>query len=419
MLVFISDLHLSDGTTGNTISSGAFKEFADSIQRILDKEDAKIKELQMVFLGDIFDLIRSEQWQNTSIRPWSEEEDKDKGQQSLKDWTGRVFSKIKENENNKACVGFLKSLKTKISEKIPVIFHYVIGNHDWLLNRYPEIRQEAAEFLGVNGNFSNTPFPEEMFFPEYHVFARHGDKFDWMNYDGKTRNSSSIGDAMVIDILTKFPKEVKSETEAKFHDPNLIERLKDIDNVRPLYTLPIWLDSVCRKSCSPRAIDFAKAAWNKLVDEFFKNPFVSSHDSWGPDKFDIFEAVFKIKPGWGLGSALKLSERLLPSDYQSFARKEAGLWKGETRYVVYGHTHDFQVSPIGTYDDGGKDIAEVYFNSGTWRKFMQKVVTFDGTTDFVGWQVMTSVIFYLEKGEKKERQGRPFEILNGVLGLKA
>ncbi len=155
-----------------------------------------------------------------------------------------------------------------------------------------------------------------------------------MNFDWVTRDASSIGDAMVIDILTKFPKAVEDETEKKFRDQSLINRLKDIDNVRPLKVLPVWLDSVCKKSCSPRAIDYAKAVWNRLVGEFFKNDFVKSHDSWGIDKFDNFEAVFKIKPGWGLGTALKVAESQMSSDYQVFARKESGLRKGDIRYVV-------------------------------------------------------------------------------------
>lgn len=412
MLVFVSDLHLCDGTLGDTVTSGVFKEFADSVKRIVEKDDSNIKELQVVFLGDIFDLIRSQQWEKTKIRPWSDEKGK-KGD-TLKDWTGKIFDEISKNENNVAGFECLKALKADLSKKISVTYHYVIGNHDWLLNRYPDIRLKAAEILGIDGDFLANPFPEEVSFPEYHVFGRHGDKFDWMNFDGKTRDASSIGDAIVIDLLAKFPKEVERVTETKFRDQAFIKRLKDIDNVRPLYMLPLWLDTVCRKSSSPRAIDYARNTWNTLVEKFFEIPFVKDHDSWGPDRFDIFQEVFSLKPGRGLETALKAAEQFSPSDYQCYAKKEPGLWHGETRYVVYGHTHDFQISPLGTYEDGETDITELYFNSGTWRKLMQKAVAPDGTMDFVGWQVMTSVFFYKED----ERKGRPFEVLNGILGLK-
>ena len=33
-------------------------------------KDAKARNLEIVLLGDIFDLIRSEQWIKTKVRPW-------------------------------------------------------------------------------------------------------------------------------------------------------------------------------------------------------------------------------------------------------------------------------------------------------------------------------------------------------------
>ncbi len=67
MLVFISDLHLTDGSSGETINSGAFKKFAYYLKDMADNSGAK--EVEVVLLGDIFDVIRSEQWLKSQIRP--------------------------------------------------------------------------------------------------------------------------------------------------------------------------------------------------------------------------------------------------------------------------------------------------------------------------------------------------------------
>ena len=68
MLVFLSDIHWTDGTSGETIHSGAFRGFVQDLSRMA--KDARAKDLEVVLLGDILDLIRSEQWIKTEVRPW-------------------------------------------------------------------------------------------------------------------------------------------------------------------------------------------------------------------------------------------------------------------------------------------------------------------------------------------------------------
>ena len=65
MLVFLSDIHFTDGSSGETIHSGAFRGFVQDLSRMA--RDAKARDLEIVLLGDIFDLIRSEQY-NQGVR---------------------------------------------------------------------------------------------------------------------------------------------------------------------------------------------------------------------------------------------------------------------------------------------------------------------------------------------------------------
>jgi UDP-2,3-diacylglucosamine pyrophosphatase LpxH len=82
MLVFISDLHFRDKKS-RSIPPIALERFLKyDLNTLID--DAKAEELILVFLGDIFDLNRSETWFKDArgLRPWSNYQDllgKDRG----------------------------------------------------------------------------------------------------------------------------------------------------------------------------------------------------------------------------------------------------------------------------------------------------------------------------------------------------
>ena len=71
MLVFLSDIHLTDGSSGETINAGAFDLFADQVAALARKRQAT--EVRVVLLGDGLDVIRSVRWLGTyvAVRPWS------------------------------------------------------------------------------------------------------------------------------------------------------------------------------------------------------------------------------------------------------------------------------------------------------------------------------------------------------------
>ena len=77
MLVFVSDLHFVDGTAGeHNLPSLAFEYFFDDLAAIANKPSNDIKEIKLVFLGDIFDLLRTEKWFDypADERPWGNNE---------------------------------------------------------------------------------------------------------------------------------------------------------------------------------------------------------------------------------------------------------------------------------------------------------------------------------------------------------
>jgi hypothetical protein len=69
MLVIISDLHLTDGTSGETIRTGAFRAFRARLRDLAydaswREEDryVPLEQVELVLLGDILDVIRSTRW---------------------------------------------------------------------------------------------------------------------------------------------------------------------------------------------------------------------------------------------------------------------------------------------------------------------------------------------------------------------
>ncbi len=71
MLVFLSDVHLTDGSSGATIKATAFRIFAENLRKLADSV-SPLEEIRVVLLDDIFDIIRSTMWVDAtvSVRPW-------------------------------------------------------------------------------------------------------------------------------------------------------------------------------------------------------------------------------------------------------------------------------------------------------------------------------------------------------------
>jgi hypothetical protein len=119
VLVIISDLHLTDGTSGETISQSAFGGFRERLRDLAydaswrsDGKYRPIEEIDVVLLGDILDVIRSTKWLATSVRPWSDAQSQDFVKK-----IGEINSAV--IEHNKASLDILKSLSSGRSLTLP------------------------------------------------------------------------------------------------------------------------------------------------------------------------------------------------------------------------------------------------------------------------------------------------------------
>ncbi|MGA1980586.1 MAG: hypothetical protein ABSG99_08535 [Sedimentisphaerales bacterium] len=417
MQVFISDIHLTDGTSGTTISAKAFKLLNDNLGKLLDdvKEGGSpATELRIVLLGDIFDVIRSTEWPadgNDPVQPWYPKSDTQEV----------VVKKIVDGiiKTNKDSLDWLKKLK-----QLAPIFNsqYVIGNHDWLINRYPNIVKTVASALDITP-LPDERFPTEVFEPDYKTIARHGDIYDEFNYMGD-RDRSSIGDAIVIKLLNRFPDEVGEKLSGLVTNNvknGIVAQLKEIDNVRPLLDAPSWVLMVSSRTSDPEARRVINDAWQKCVDDFFDIQFIKDMDiPFWPDTIDKLQIALQLSSHtskWMLEKIADMKNRFSPTgmegDYHKKAWAEPKIRSGEAKYVLYGHTHDHLIVPMDQVPlNGGGTEDKIYFNTGTWRQTWNKAIFDTVNREFIGWKVLTYIAFYNED----ENKDYSFEVWNGALG---
>jgi UDP-2,3-diacylglucosamine pyrophosphatase LpxH len=429
MLVFISDVHLTDGTSGTTIVPRAFDKLCRSLDDIIQASEKSniIKSVEIVLLGDILDVIRSSVWlssQNSNmsnpVRPWSDATLADSQGWNLQKYAEAIVDAIVQRPDNIESMEYLKAFRDRCAKKgVEVTFSYIIGNHDWLINRFASTRKKMADFVGMSNaaTYAANRFPEYRVFEDYGVMARHGDYYDNFNYDGN-RDASSLGDAIVIDLLNRFAVEVR-EDAVLGNIKEVIDRLKELDNVRPLLAMPAWIQGVCNEYHGVE--EGLHRVWNGLVEKFFDIPFVAGHGHFWPDSLTFLRMAFRLGSSFSfsrlkeiLGSHVASYLYAKADDYRRYAYNEAALKSNSVRYVVYGHTHRAEQVPLDVIQIPKRDVIEkIYFNTGTWRKVFEQTCMDEDKCEFVGWHVGTFVLFYLESEREKDRC---YETWSGSLG---
>jgi len=479
MLVIISDLHLTDGTSGELIDEKAFRIFRNRISDMAydaswrsgsgtgtagpgDTPDKTtgyyqpLEQLDILLLGDIIDMIRSEKWnaQPEINMPWTP------------DRSDAFFSQISDIangvlENNKKSFGILKDIAQagikiplsmrilpeaeKISRKIgseaslekatvKANIYYMVGNHDWFLYiddpRMDAIRNRIIDSLGlVNERDKRFPyFPEdnkdlEQSQTDHQVYALHGDIFDETNYQPPTRDHSSVGDVVVLKLLNEIPKQIQQQLTQFPADKigtitdidTFVKELREIDNLRPYSLAPLWISAVIEKYGLDAQFvnDSIRGALRQLIRDFTSNPLVSrQHLTVIEMEFTslLLRGHITIEDLAALIQRFSLSKDSIES-YRKFARTLTTKGPGmDKTFYVMGHTHYPEIVPMSSCTRDGQVVGQIYMNTGTWRP-LHKTGIYDNS--FISMNTMTIAGFY--KGN--ERMGHSFEYWTGSLDL--
>ncbi len=450
MLVILSDLHLNDGTTGATISAGAFQVFLDRLRemawRASWRADGKYRPLDhidLVLLGDVLDVIRSQRWLTAGVRPWHDSN----SPQVIETTAGIVDDILRCNADS---LQILRAIAVNGAVSIPqssqsgqpmhaselrpisVRTFYMVGNHDWQLHvrgaAYDAIRHKVIQHLGL-ANSATMPFPhdptegDELFnvLRRHRVMARHGDIFDPLNFN-EDRSMSSIGDAIVIELLGRFSLEMERRMASDL-PAGVLAGIREIDNLRPLLMAPVWIEGLLERACSRPAIrKEVKRIWDSLADEFLNLTIVRDRDSWSPfDLVDGLQQALKFSKRVSIGWASKISTWLLSlrgassESYFQHALAEPDFRNRRARNIIYGHTHAVESLPLDASFADGYVLNQMYFNSGTWRRVYRPTQWAQTEHEFIPSESMSYVSFF----QGDERSGRPFETWSGTLGINA
>lgn len=432
MLIIVSDLHFRDGTAGeHNVSPRAFEGFLETLAAAARATCAR--EVTILFLGDIFDLLRTELWFDVPEpeRPWGLPVGATDALERHASW---ILDTILEHPVNRETFALLGG---SLKERFPLFPTepqrlYVVGNHDRLCAQFPSLLRKAQQALGA------VPDPVRHVYrdPRYGVLARHGHEWDVFNYEGGPALSDEdyvqvpIGDVIATEMVARLPYTIMRHPKIQ-HLPEatrkaLRRNLQQIENVRPLHATLHWLFYQMQQHEWLRNV--VEDAIDEVVARFSDLPFARDwyrrRDRWpNPlDEADQIQTVlfvldkFRVTRMGGLLALAEALKGIRPQPAEEAARKEAAALGPDVYYLVYGHTHQPVQVPLRIREAAdGTPVEQVYVNAGCWGT--RHVEAAGG--GFVSWKQMAYAIFHAEDEDVppgQERRGFPsFETWSATL----
>jgi UDP-2,3-diacylglucosamine pyrophosphatase LpxH len=488
MIVFISDLHLTDGTfdyrdTGNPqtkviphdISAEAFQLFWEDIRRIAyANPEARVKEITVVLLGDIFEMRSTTQWvasdydktsgnrKGLGDRTWKE--DRAKPTQTCIDVLDAILKNNKESLDYLTTKNLVRldkesALNKFHSEGVTFKFKYVIGNHDSLIIFHQDdvLRNMIKNQLGweiVPEASPGSPLGTRFVFDDLGVVAEHGHRGDFVDYYNNNYYDPPLG-ALLPDTFGRLMYHIQRIPASKEQiKKELVIIGMNIDNVRPSTDGLDWLLASIPKD--PAARKELRAVLTIGLEELIADGDPLFSFIYPRIKDRLKNIPWYIKAGLAIAAIFKSKEKIIkdmllktlgkivdrlkkdeatdPLDkvldelkdkvngmmpkgeaekkpyYYDNARHEAD--RPESKFIVYGHTHQFEIVPLRTI--GAKKA--FYFNSGTWKKTIQKNLYCPDCLDFQQWARMTYLNIY--DVANKENKDHVFDLWHGNLQFK-
>ncbi|HEX3870467.1 MAG TPA: hypothetical protein VHV77_08530 [Pirellulales bacterium] len=446
MLVIVSDLHLTDGTAGPSVSPQAFELFASQLRSLAEnaswRADGRyrpVERIDVLLLGDTLDFMRSTTWtQRSDVRPWDVAH-----RPALIEIVGRITADILQH--NERSLEILRSLAEDgaitippadlrgrpvvdtPATPVPLYIHYLVGEHDWFLHvdakAYDDVRGLVVRHLGL-AQRADEPFAHDASENEallellrrHRLMARHGDVFDPLSYNGQ-RDASSLSDAIAIELLTPFTSQIVLELKEHLPAATAIG-IGDLHHVRPLALVPAWIESLLERTCPQAELRRRiKVVWNRMVERLFELPVAEQCQAWhGSELIARLRQVMRIGAA---GSGISWNDESLEhmgqiASYARHAMGEPDFRNRRAKAIVYGHTHQSETMPLDASFADGYVLNQMYFNAGTWRRVMRPTAISPSLREFIAWESMGCAAFF----QGDERSGRPYETWNGTLGAK-
>ncbi|NIP83315.1 MAG: hypothetical protein GWM90_30455 [Gemmatimonadetes bacterium] len=438
MLVLVSDLHLTDGTTANNFNPEAFGILSERIEAAVAARDAR--EVRLVLLGDIVDLVRTDYWLAEGIppneRPWGGALDPSTGMNADLDRCERQFRDVLDRIlEADARIGGLGAMLTRLEQVFGDAFRvsYVIGNHDRVLHNFPSLRDRLRQAW---------PRIDELVAgieaADYALVARHGHEWDVNThgyrfakdvlagpppadrFDAAAYRVMAIGEVVTAELMGGLIHHVRDAGGGE----DLVRLLKDVNNVRPMLSVFEWLEWVGGQASAARR-EVLHAALGKALDGVLDSTLAAEWDRLKidllvtgdlvdrlqlararllGDSFDEFERRARwLAP---LQKVLPRKDHLLEGAAHEYREGTVPDW---TQFLVYGHTHRARRDYFSAELDGR---VRMYVNTGTFLPLISRTAD---RRSFADELQMTMVFAYREDEDVEgKREGPSLDIWNGT-----
>jgi UDP-2,3-diacylglucosamine pyrophosphatase LpxH len=442
MLVLVSDLHITDETAANNVNPEAFVLLGDEIVDAAARRGAR--EIRLVLLGDIVDLVRSDYWHRHGLpmtaRPWGGRLDDDTGMNSDPAIEHQFRAVLAAALATPAGAALQAMLARLASATIPFSVSYVIGNHERVMRNFPSLQQDARRALPQIAEF--TAAVER---PEYGVLARHGHEWDEATHGWRLRRevlqpsrpidrfspaayrTMAIGEVVTAELMSGLVFHARDRGAPA----ELVDQLKDVNNLRPLLDVFGWLEWV-GGTRSRHQREILHQALVRSLDGLLESSVARSWDRLEPDRLVSGDLVDRLEQARALllgpdfasfrgrVEALQFLQRLVPflrpagEGLLAGARAEVALAGGPSaggiEYVVYGHTHRARHDYLAA---AASEAVQLYVNTGTFLPLISR--TGDGHS-FAREQQLTMVFVYRgdEDIEGKVAGTTSLDIWNGA-----
>lgn len=444
MLAVLSDLHFSEAQStrigdlifNKNLPPEIYEAYLNEINQIAVSN--QIPHVDFVLAGDIFEINRSALWFDGPHRPYMNNREVEPGS-ALEAKTLQILDAIAAEDKVKETLLLFRSIKERIDVNVQV--HYILGNHDRLLNATPALRSKARSLLGLGS--SEVSLDHQFIYRDgdgkSFCLVRHGHEYDPMNFSLDTHaldviptdfpeevyGNAPLGDITTIEFGAALPFFfVEHYGEDRIlSNPILMalyQRLMAFDDVRPTSALLSYLFStpgVPKKQtwefmqpCFTRTINSLSN-----IDRVYKE--IGETASIKKSQRLLLEGVLNSDimkngiPYWTVRQLMKqVSKKIKLKSQAKWAKREALIQDPETgcKCVIGGHTHMPEVSLLSARQGD----EHYYINTGTWRNVVP------ATKDFKNFGKLnaTTKVLVFHAGEVPAQDGVPqwsFQYISG------
>ena len=441
MIIVISDLHFSDCTVSVNVLPEVFSNilFPQILSKLTTTADKDIKEIHFVLNGDIFDLVSTDKFLKLppENRPWNGILDPDYAVNIDTDVVSEYEKVFDDITKQPGCNTFINQIhKLNDSLNIPLKISYIIGNHDRVINLYEPLKQKVKEiFAPVSVEIVNSLHSEK-----YSLLCRHGHEWDktcfgyefarkvlHKSYDSRFNPEfykvQNIGEVVTSELMGGIIYRLNYEFQWKGKHDNIIENIKEINNVRPVHHALDWLVWTLSQELSQTLKENIASAIYDSITAFLNTSLAISWDKLTPDlifsgdivdRIQLLQKSLKKNDFRSFKSTLKLIKiaEILPEFKNKIYLKgaiEDFVKFPDLQFVVYGHTHYAKEIVIESTQD---DPPKMYINTGTYLPLIQKA-----TLKGYGIAKKMTITFIYSKNEdnkNKKPQTNSIEFWNGT-----